>query len=140
MKQVVAFLFIKKNKVMLQYIKNDIDKVDSPSVPRGNILAEDKDLLFTSEMEHTLHRLVYIFSKGTLIPLQYELVRVLNDNDRDELIYLYFIYSWDGSEPSVFSLDKTHIGRLRFVQIDDALSGVTGETDKKILTTAKETI
>ncbi|MDP3941548.1 MAG: hypothetical protein Q8Q49_04535 [bacterium] len=139
MKQVISVLFIKKNKVMLRYVTNS-DTNAGPVIPRGNVLAEDKHIPATSEIEHALHRLIYNISKGTMIPLQYEFVRVLSEKNLDELTYVYFIYSWDGNESVSFFPDARHPGRLRFVTIDDALAAVTEETDRKILIMAKETI
>ncbi len=140
MTQTIAFLFVKANKVLLEYVKNDNAKIDSPRIPRGQILDSDKGNPHGNKMEHALHRLIYKMSSGTLIPLQYEFVTMIDDKMHGEVVSVYFVYSWDGGEPQSETLGRQPIARFRFLTIDDALDSVAGEIDHKILRTAKETI
>jgi hypothetical protein len=140
MTEFVAFLFIKKNKVLLAVGKNGPSVTETGVVPKGAIIQKDVRGQKMNEMEHALHRLLYASSKGTLIPLQYEFVKVCNDREHDALVYVYFIYAWDGVEPVSFIGQQETSLHLRYLPIDEAIATVASEVDRIILVTAKETI
>ncbi|MBI2443031.1 MAG: hypothetical protein HYV40_03955 [Candidatus Levybacteria bacterium] len=140
MKEIVFFLFIQKNKVLLQYTKGKSGKFEAVEVPHGDIEEKDRGKQHASEREHALHRLMYEQSQGTVIPLQYEMVEMIDDKKKNERVYVFFIYSWDGDHPIYATSNKERIARLRWLSVTEGLDAVTEVLDAKILKTAKEII
>lgn len=139
MDQTIAFLFIRKSKVLLEYKRGGSGKYDVLQIPQGVIEKRDRGHRHANDEEHTLSRIIYEQFAGTVIPLQYEHVETLEDIGHTSLS-LYFVYSWDGEHPLYEMKGKERSGRLRWFQIDDALVASVDETQRVILKLAKEKI
>lgn len=136
----VAFLFMRKRKVLLEYKKESNGRFETLQIPRGPIEDRDKGKESTSMRDHAFHRHIYEQYQGTVIPLQYECVATVDDKSHGGTIEAYFVFAWDGDHPVYGFKGKEHMSRLRWFFIDDAIVAIGDGIDAAILKQAKETI
>lgn len=139
MEQAIMFLFLQRSKVLLEYKKGEKGKFDLLSIPRGVVEERDRGLRHARDAEHALSRIIYEHFAGTVIPLQYEHIETLGSNGHGSLS-LFFIYSWEGDHPMYETNKDERIGKLRWMQIDDALVASVNAEQRMILKLAKEKI
>jgi hypothetical protein len=136
----VYFLFIQKNKVLLEYLKTESGKFDFLTIPSGQVKEYDKKHLLIDSIEHALLREIYKKFSGTVIPLQYELATEQHNSTDNVSAHVFFIYSWDGDHPSYIFENKEKTAKLRWFTVDDAIASVQEDTDRNILRLAKAMI
>ena len=139
MVQSVAFLFLHKSKVLLSYRQTEHGMPVVFQIPQGEIEQRDRGHRHAGDDEHAMHRIIYEMFGGTVIPLQYELAGVFDD-DPDRKVSLFFVYVWEGEHPLYEMKNGERIGRLRWFQVDDVLVGSTNVLQREMLRLAKEKI